>query len=327
MRLSIITINYNDAVGIKKTLASVASQTYSHIEHIIVDGGSTDGSVEIIREYADNQCKVESVKCKGTENIESECNNNNSTQLYITIHNPTPSKHHVLWISEKDNGIYNAMNKGIRMATGEYCQFLNSGDILAAPDVTERMIAAISNWQHEESVPVHHKLSIIHQEFPTIFYGNMNKLLPNGKILHDACNGGNDVTLDMFYRGCLNHSPAYIKRSLFDKYGMYDENLRICSDWKFYMQSIVLGGEKVQYVDIDMTLFDMTGISETNKDLLNNERNQLLKEMVPVGILRDYDNYHFAVDQYKRLKKHHLWGFVYFIERVLFKLEKWHILR
>ena len=114
---------------------------------------------------------------------------------------------------------------------------------------------------------------------------------------------------------------------LFDKYGMYDENLRICSDWKFYMQSIVLGGERVQYVDIDMTLFDMTGISETNKDLLNNERNQLLNEMVPPGILRDYDNYHFAVDQYKRLKKHHLWGLVYFIERVLFKLENWHILR
>ena len=155
----------------------------------------------------------------------------------------------------------------------------------------------------------------------------MKKLLPNGKIIHDACHGGNDVTLDMFYRGCLNHSPAYIKRFLFDKYGMYDENLRICSDWKFYMQSIVLGGEKVQYVDIDMTLFDMTGISETNKDLLNNERNQLLKEMVPEGILRDYDNYHFIVHQYRRLKKHHLWGLVYFIERVLFKLEKWHILR
>ena len=199
--------------------------------------------------------------------------------------------------------------------------------MLAADDVTERMIAAIRNWQCEESMPICYKPYTIHQEFPTIFYGNMKKLLPNGKILHDACNGGNDVTLDMFYRGCLNHSPAYIKRSLFDKYGVYDENLRICSDWKFYMQSIVLGSERVQYVDIDMTLFDMTGISETDKDLLNNERNQLLKEMVPVGILRDYDNYHFAVDQYKRLKKHHLWGFVYFIERVLFKLEKWHILR
>ena len=320
MTLSIITINYNNTEGLRKTLASVASQTYPYIEHIIIDGDSTDNSVEVIREY--------------------------ESSLALSPHRLISSR--LKWISEKDKGIYNAMNKGIRMATGEYCQFLNSGDMLAADDVTERMMAALEAQQAkgkrlEVKGTENSKADI--QAFtpytfhstpteafrlknrPTIFYGNMKKLLPNGKILHDACNGGDDVTLDMFYRGCLNHSPAYIKRSLFDKYGMYDESLRICSDWKFYMQSIVLGGENVQYVDIDMTLFDMTGISETNKDLLNNERNQLLKEMVPPGILRDYDNYHFIVHQYKRLKKHHLWGFVYFIERVLFKLEKWHILR
>jgi len=304
MLLSIITINYNNAEGLCKTMESVLAQTYTDVEYIIIDGASTDGSVDVIRKLATR---------------------------------PT-----IKWVSEKDSGIYNAMNKGIRMATGEYCQFLNSGDMLAADDVTERMVNAINAHQckvksvkciGKEDVAADQRASCLSplahnlQGMPTIFYGNMKKLLPNGKILHDACNGGNDVTLDMFYRGCLNHSPAYIKRSLFDKYGMYDESLRICSDWKFYMQSIVLGGEKVQYVDIDMTLFDMTGISETNKDLLNNERNKLLKEMVPAGILRDYDNYHFAVDQYKRLKKYRLWGLVYFIERVLFELEKWHILR
>lgn len=324
MLLSIITINYNNAEGLCKTMESVLAQTYTDIEYIIIDGASTDGSVDVIRKLATR---------------------------------PT-----IKWVSEKDSGIYNAMNKGIRMATGEYCQFLNSGDMLAADDVTERMMAALEAQRAKgESLKVKGTMDEVKGERleakgeenskadppastpytlrstptdasrlknrPTIFYGNMKKLLPNGKILHDACNGGNDVTLDMFYRGCLNHSPAYIKRSLFDKYGMYDESLRICSDWKFYMQSIILGGEKVQYVDVDMTLFDMTGISETNKDLLNNERNQLLQEMVPSGILRDYDNYHFVVDQYKRLKKHHLWGLVYFVERVLFKLEKWHILR
>lgn len=297
MLLSIITINYNNAEGLCKTMESVLAQTYTDIEYIIIDGASTDGSVDIIRKLTTR---------------------------------PT-----IKWVSEKDSGIYNAMNKGIRMATGEYCQFLNSGDMLAADDVTERMVNALkAHLCKQESVmcmgaensEVDNQVSCLENR-PTIFYGNMKKLLPNGKILHDACNGGNDVTLDMFYRGCLNHSPAYIKRSLFDKYGMYDESLRICSDWKFYMQSIVFGSEKVQYVDIDMTLFDMTGISETNKDLLKNERNQLLQEMVPAGILRDYDNYHFVVDQYKRLKKHHLWGLVYIVERVLFKLEKWHILR
>ena len=82
-----------------------------------------------------------------------------------------------------------------------------------------------------------------------------------------------------------------------------------------------------RYVDIDVTIFDMTGISETRKDILNEERNRLLQEMVPEGILKDYDRYHFPMEQYDRLKRHHLWGLVWFVERILFKLEKWRILK
>ena len=124
MTLSIITINYNNAEGLRKTLASVTSQTYAEIEHIIIDGGSTDGSVEILGAYPQPLPK-------GRGEV--------SGDKYPT-QNPA---HKVLWVSEKDNGIYNAMNKGIRMATGDYIQILNSGDILAASDVTERMMAAL----------------------------------------------------------------------------------------------------------------------------------------------------------------------------------------
>ena len=310
MKLSIITINYNNAKGLRKTLASVAAQTYADIEHIIVDGGSTDGSVEIIREYADNQVKGYRLEVKGEENSIADIN----ASTPYTLHH-TPSAHVVRWISEPDKGIYNAMNKGIRMATGEYCQFLNSGDWLIDPEVTQRMASEME------------RINSTRNDLIGVMYGNMKKILPDGKILHDACNGGNDVTLNMFYRGCLNHSPAYISRALFDKYGLYDESLRICSDWKFYLQSLVLGDESVEYVDINVTMFDMTGISETNKDLLNIERNQLLNELIPQGILKDYDLYHFPIEQYNRLKRRHLWGLVHFIERVVFKLEKWHILR
>ena len=276
MKLSIVTINFNNAEGLRKTLASVAAQTYRDIEHVIIDGGSNDVSVDIIKEYV---AKVDSRESR----VDS-----------------------VVWVSEKDKGIYNAMNKGIKKATGEYCQFLNSGDTLAAPDVTERMMAAM-----EDGIDV--------------LYGDMLKI--GEKNFVDRKCARENVTLNMFYRGCLNHSPAYIKRSLFDEYGLYDETLKICSDWKFYMQSIVLGKATTKHVDIVVTHFDMNGISETRKDILNDERNRLLKEMVPQGILKDYDRYHFPMSQYDRLKKHHLWGLVYFIERVLFKLEKWGILR
>lgn len=272
MKLSIVTINFNNLEGLKKTMESVFAQLCKDFEYIVIDGASTDGSAEYIKEHAEE----------------------------LTY-----------WVSEKDTGIYNAMNKGIRMATGEYCQFLNSGDCLIDKNVIEKMLNELKQNQ-----------------YISVLYGNMRKVLPNGKILRDrCCSISNEVTLNMFYRGCLNHSPAYIKRELFEKYGFYDETLKICSDWKFYMQSIVLGGEIVKHADVDVTLFDMTGISETHKDLLNEERNRLLEEMVPTNILKDYHRYHEPMDQYDRLSRHNLWGFVWFVERVVFKFEKWGIIK
>lgn len=273
MRLSIITINRNNAAGLEKTLQSVAAQTFQEFEYIVIDGASTDGSVEVIKKY------------------ESQ---------FV----------HLKWISEPDAGIYNAMNKGIRMASGEYCQFLNSGDMLASDGVVNCMLEKLKE-----------------KGCPDILYGNMKKVMSDGVSFVDVCGATDDVTLNMFYKGCLNHSPAYIRRSLFEAYGLYDESLKICSDWKFYMQSIVLGQATVRYVDMLVTVFDMGGISETRKDVLEEERNCLLHEMVPQGILKDYDKYHFPMSQYDRLKRRHLWGMVSFMERVLFKLEKWHVLR
>lgn len=276
MKLSIITINYNNAEGLHRTLESVAKQTYPHIEHIIVDAASTDGSVDVIKEYADR------------------------------------SKHTVIWSSEKDKGIYHGMNKGIRKATGDYVQILNSGDLLAAQDVTERMVAALP-------------------EGTAILYGNMLKDYGNGKLMRDNCGGTHSTESFMyFYRGTLNHDCAYIRRDLFDKYGLYNEEMKICSDWEWYVKAIALGGEKAVYTDIDVTIFDMNGVSESggkNADLIKKERREYLEKVLPASVLRDYDDYSFPIGQYQRLKKHHLWGGVYFIERVLFKLEKWHVLK
>ena len=313
--LSIITINYNDAEGLRKTLASVAAQTYKGIEHVIVDGGSTDGSVEVIRAYADTQ-----------------------------------AAHPVKWVSEKDKGIYNAMNKGIEIALGKrivtsfnrselvedknkgieialgkrivnddhtstpisnnqlpiaqanYIQILNSGDILAADDVTERMMAALANNS-------------------AIFYGNMIKVNAQGKVVGKS--GYTEYSLRQFYSSTLNHDCAYIRRDLFEEYGLYDEHLKIVSDWKWYLQAIGLGKVKPDYVDIDVTIFDDGGISETNIPLRNAERRQVLEELLPPAVLWDYDTHAFEMEQMKRLRRWHLYGVVYFMERVLFKFEKW----
>ena len=396
MQLSIITINYNDAEGLRKTLASVAMQTYPYIQHIIVDGGSTDGSVEIIREYADNQAKGERLEAKGTgnevkgERLEVKGEENGgadtpastlytlhstpteiSTTIYTNLHNSTPPKHNVLWVSEPDKGIYNAMNKGIEIALGkrivnddhtssliasspdrliasDYIQILNSGDILAAPDVTERMMAMLKAQQakgerleakgmanSKADTPAFTPYTLHStptdasrlENCPAIFYGNMIKENPDGHRVKDTCGGG-DYTPESFlyfYRGTLNHDCAYIRRDLFEKYGLYNEQMKICSDWEWYVRAIVLGGEKTVYTNIDVTVFDMTGISESdgkNKDIILKERREYLESILPRTILHDYDRYSLPIVQYQRLKKYHLWGIVHFVERVLFKLER-----
>ena len=267
--ISLITINRNNAAGLEKTLQSVATQTYKEFEYIVIDGASTDGSVEVIK------------KCE--------------SQFA-----------HLKWVSEPDKGIYNAMNKGLRMASGDYIQILNSADCLAAPEVTEKMLAALEKAGN-----------------PSILYGNMVKCFPDGSRMVDKCFAGQEITMLGMFTGTLNHDSAYIRRDLFEKYGYYDENLKIVSDWKWYLQAIIIGGEKPQYVDLDVTLFDMTGISETNKELDKAERKQVLEQLFPQAVLTDYERFAFPIDQIKRLQRHP-WAYkiVWFLERCLFKLEK-----
>ena len=109
-------------------------------------------------------------------------------------------------------------------------------------------------------------------------------------------------------------------------HSLYDENLKIVSDWKWFLQVIGFGKVKPMYVDIDVTIFDASGISETNLALRNQERRQVLEEVLPPAVLADYDKHAFETQQMDRLRKHHMYWLIYFIERVLFKLEKWHII-
>ena len=167
----------------------------------------------------------------------------------------------------------------------------------------------------------------------------MIKEYPDGKRVKDTCLGNSKTnprevilhetewTMYDFIKGTINHDPTYIHRDIYEKYGLYDDTLKIVSDWKWFVQAVVFGNEKVFYIPMDVTIFDMTGISETNLAAREIERRNELEKMFPVAVLKDYDAYHFPINQIQRLKRHHMWPLVYFVERVLFKLEKWRILK
>lgn len=211
MKLSIITINYNNAAGLKKTLDSVASQTCSDFEHIIVDGNSTDESVEIIYEYEQTLAS-----------------------------NLSPLTSHLTWLSEPDTGIYNAMNKGVRLANGEYILMLNSGDCLVDEDVVEHVLPLLDGID--------------------IIQGNTIEDYVNQKIRNRGY-GKSDIDFFDVMRGHFLHQASFCRKCLFDRFGYFDESYRMVSDTKFFM--ICLGRENAsfKYIDIDISNYDVSGIS------------------------------------------------------------------
>ena len=218
MKLSIITINYNNLEGLRRTYESVVSQTCQDFEWIIIDGGSADGSKEFIEEHQDK---------------------------------------FAYWCSEPDKGIYNAMNKGIAKATGEYLQFLNSGDNLVDDKVIEEFLAL--DWDDD----------VISGDI--MIDGDNKKIWrnPEDKFLD----------FDYMYRSSIYHPSSYIKKELFEKYGLYDENLRIVSDWKFFLESLIIRGCSYRHWDRIVTNFAYDGMSSQpeNLQICNSERRQVLK--------------------------------------------------
>lgn len=175
MKLSIITINLNNREGLQRTIDSVVCQTFRDFEWIVIDGGSTDGSRELIEQYAD---------------------------------------HFAYWVSEPDKGIYNAMNKGIKVAKGEYLLFLNSGDCLYQQNVLQQVFT--------------------HSFSEDIVYcddGGTDGVVKKG--------GSPDkITLEFLYTYTICHQTIFHKSSLF-RDNLYDENYKIVADWKFLYEQLI----------------------------------------------------------------------------------------
>ena len=315
MTLTIITINYNNAVGLQKTMESVLNQTSKEFEYIIVDGtapqppkGGVVADLEVITQFISEKLH--------TENGYTSC-------TWLSPFGGVGGG----FFSEPDNGIYHAMNKGIRIAKGEYIHFLNSGDWLVDEFVVEKMLKVVRS---SESGVLSKELGvkstkIIETSPIDILVGNKITIRPDGKIRR----GHNDkrpVTAFTFYRGTIEHTSAYIRRALFDVVGMYDETFRIVSDYKWYFEAVLHHHANVAFTDLYVTYFDNTGISSTNQQLDKAERRQVLEQMLPQAVLADYDRYHLAIDQHERLKRYPLlYKFFYFVERVLFKFDKWNM--
>lgn len=249
MKLSIITINFNNAKGLQKTIESVVCQTFTDFEYIVIDGGSTDGSVDIIKQYSD---KI------------------------------------AYWISEQDNGIYNAMNKGIWQAKGEYLNFMNSGDMLYSPTV---LTEVFEKYNFTESVITGNRIEVLWNKTKRV--GNGITALRNGKI-----------SLFGLLDDTIHHQCSFIKHNMFEKYGLYNENYAIVSDWIFFLQIIGIYGEKINYIKDIIAIFNYDGISNREEEKLNAERMRAINEFVPKPILNDYESYQSLKKRIKYIFKY-----------------------
>lgn len=225
--LSIITICRNEPF-ITETCESIIAQTNQNFEWIVIDGASTD----------DTLAKLE------------------------------PYKHRVnIFISEPDNGIYSAQNKGIRHAHGKYLLFLNGGDLLYAPDTIDKVMPYLKNGQE------------------CVFYGDSYRLFATPEQCFIKTYP-NTITKDFFLTNTLGHQSCFIHRNLFEKYGPYREDFKIVSDKEKWL-AFISGDATFNHIPFPCSQFRMNGISNNKDDKLKAEKLKLLTQYFPESVLHN----------------------------------------
>ena len=206
MKISIITITFNSAKTLQRALDSVQSQSYGNIEHVIVDGASTDGTRAMIEAYAAKNLNVR-------------------------------------WISEKDDGIYNAINKGIRMATGDIIGFLHSDDIFNSSDSIEQIAAAFETGNVD------------------VVYGDL-QYCRAGKVVR-KWNSNSFNPRSLKYGWMPPHPTVYVRREVYEQVGPYDEWFRISADYDMMLR-IFKSNYTTHYIPSILVSMETGGAS--NKD-------------------------------------------------------------
>ena len=227
MRYSIITINYNDKEGLSRTIKSVINQTSKNFEYIVIDGGSTDGSTDVLKEFDDK----------------------------ITY-----------WVSEPDKGIYNGMNKGIAKATGDYLNFMNSGDCFYDNQVLQH----VADYGYNTDFIVgrdYHYSEQLHQ-------GHTSIQPPRTTMMH-------------FFMATLDHQSSFIRRELFDG-SPYREDFRLVSDWIFFIDKIVCEGRQVRFIPDIVCRREEGGLSDQQWERNRQEIRTYLHQLLPKGVYDDY---------------------------------------
>jgi len=236
MKLSIITINFNNKDGLKKTVGSVVSQTFKDYEWIVIDGGSTDGSRELLELYRD---------------------------LFTFL------------CSEPDKGIYNAINKGLKHANGEYVQFLNSGD-----------------WLYDNAV-LDNAFDKIEGSYD-IYYGD-NIQVNNDNNLNPYKYPDN-LGFFFFPYNNICHQATFYRRTLFEN-NPYDESYSIVSDWAMNLK-LLFEGRTFKHLNQFIVYYDNQGKSAVANNKHHEERTAAFEKYVPqqikIDLARYEKNYHFS---------------------------------
>ena len=219
MKYSIITINYNNREGLRKTIESVVNQSCKDYEYIIIDGGSTDGSREVIDEYAD--------------------------QIDY-------------WISEPDNGIYNAMNKGIQLVNGDYVVFMNAGDEFANKDV----LSLVNGYDGD---------IILGGDL----YGGKVRMLKETMTLYDLLSIG------------ICHQSVYYRREVIQKYG-FDESYKLIADLKSVIEPLVKDHVRISVVMEVLAKCESGGLSKQRWRETLTENRRMIDELVDPFYKDDY---------------------------------------
>lgn len=216
MKFTIITVNRNNKEAFRQTLESVFSQTCADYESVVIDGASTDGSAEVMRQY--------------------------ESQIAYGV-------------SEPDKGVYDAMNKAIAHATGDYILFLNSGDVFADADALQRVADRMTDTDF-----------VFAENLLTECGHSMRKRLPDR------------LPFRFFLSDNVCHQSSFIRRELFSEIGLYDTRYKLVADWAFFMDALFLRKKSYCVVHTVVSVYDMTGMSSRseNQDILRRERAEIM---------------------------------------------------